>query len=274
MDDRPVLWQLDARGIATVTLNRPRVNNAYNAQLVEGLLAAMDALGKESGLRVVVLRGAGKHFQAGADLNWLQEVAARSEADNIAASRATAKAVHRLNHLPVPTLALVQGGCFGGGTGVIAACDIVVAGESALFSIAETRWGLMAGIIIPQLNDAMSVRQVRRYALTGERFGAHEARRIGLVHEVVADAELDAAGARIVEQLLQNAPQANAQTKAVALEHAWGDLTEQAFQRLVVQHAAKRRSAEAAEGIASFREKRPAAWAPSAGDAPKSDSKR
>ena len=260
MTDSPVIWELDARGVATVTLNRPQVNNAYNAELVQGVLNAMDELGAKTNLRVAVLRGNGKHFQAGADLSWLNAVAGQSVNENIVASRATAEAVHRLNNLPIPTVALVQGGCFGGGTGIISACDVVIAADNALFSIAETRWGLMAGIIIPQLNDAMSVRQVRRYALTGERFGADEARRIGLVHEVVPLAELDAAGAKIVDQLLQNAPEANAQTKAVAIEHAWGNMTTQGFNRLIEQHAAKRRSAEATEGLASFREKRPAAW--------------
>jgi methylglutaconyl-CoA hydratase len=260
MSDSPVIWELDARGVATVTLNRPKVNNAYNAELVQGVLNAMDDLGTKPNLRVAVLRGNGKHFQAGADLSWLNAVAGQSVNENIVASRATAEAVHRLNNLPIPTVALVQGGCFGGGTGIISACDVVVAADNALFSIAETRWGLMAGIIIPQLNDAMSVRQVRRYALTGERFGAEEARRIGLVHEVVPLAELEAAGARIVDHLLQNAPEANAQTKAVAIEHAWGNMTTQGFNRLIEQHAAKRRSAEAAEGLASFREKRAAAW--------------
>jgi len=260
MTDSPVLWELDARGVATVTLNRPKVNNAYDADLVQGVLDAMDTLGRHSNLRVVVLRGNGKHFQAGADLTWLQAVASQSVNDNVVASRATAEAVHRLNNLPLPTVALVQGGCFGGGTGIISACDIVIAADNALFSIAETRWRLMAGIIIPQLNDAMSVRQVRRYALTGERFGADEARRIGLVHEVVPLADLEAAGAKVVDQLLQNAPEANAQTKAVAIEHAWGNMTTQGFNRLIEQHAAKRRSPEAAEGLASFREKRAAAW--------------
>jgi methylglutaconyl-CoA hydratase len=260
MSDSPVIWELDARGVASVTLNRPKVNNAYNAELVQGVLNAMDDLGTKPNLRVAVLRGNGKHFQAGADLSWLNAVAGQSVNENIVASRATAEAVHRLNNLPIPTVALVQGGCFGGGTGIISACDVVVAADNALFSIAETRWGLMAGIIIPQLNDAMSVRQVRRYALTGERFGAEEARRIGLVHEVVPLAELEAAGARIVDHLLQNAPEANAQTKAVAIEHAWGNMTTQGFNRLIEQHAAKRRSAEAAEGLASFREKRAAAW--------------
>jgi len=260
MTDSPVLWQLDSRGVATVTFNRPAVNNAYNADLIAGVLTALDALGSESSLRVVVIRGAGKHFQAGADLTWLTELARQSPADNLAASRATADAVHRLNNVPVPTVALIQGACFGGGTGIAAACDVVIAAENAVFSIAETRWGLMAGIIIPQLNDAIGVRQVRRYALTGERFDAEEARRIGLAHAVVPLAELQAAGERVVDQLLQNAPEGNAQTKAIAIEHAWGNLTAQTMVRLTEQHAEKRQSAEAAEGLASFREKRQAAW--------------
>lgn len=260
MSNEPVLYGVDRRGVATVTLNRPEVNNAYDGALIQGLHGAMDALGAQPGVRVVVLRGAGRHFQAGADLKWIQSVGGQSGEANIEASRATAMAVHRLNNLPVPTLALVQGGCFGGGTGIVAACDIVIAAQDALFSIAETRWGLMAGIILPQLADAIGVRQVRRYALSGERFGAEEARRIGLAHIVVPLAELEAAGEKMVEQLLQNAPQANAQTKAVALEFAWGVPDDAVRERLIAQHAAKRRSAEAIEGLASFREKRPARW--------------
>jgi len=122
------------------------------------------------------------------------------------------------------------------------------------------RWGLTAAIIIPQLNDAIGVRQVRRYALTGERFGAAEARRIGLVHEIVPAAELAAAGARVIDQILLNGPQAVADTKALALQSAWTNLGDQAARRLIESHADKRRSAEAAEGLASFAEKRPAVW--------------
>jgi methylglutaconyl-CoA hydratase len=129
-----------------------------------------------------------------------------------------------------------------------------------MFSIAEVRWGLTAAIIIPQLNDAIGVRQVRRYALTGERFDAAEARRIGLVHEIVPPGELEAAGARIVDQIVQNGPQAIAQTKALALDSAWAHLDDSAFSHLVESHADKRLSAEAAEGLASFAEKRAAAW--------------
>ena len=264
MSQQAVLRNVDARGVATVTLNRPDVNNAYDETLIGGLHEAMDELGAHPGLRAVLLRGAGRHFQAGADLKWITRVAGQSAEENERVSRATATAVHRLNTLPVPTVALVQGGCFGGGTGIVAACDIVIAADNALFSIAETRWGLMAGIILPQLADAIGARQVRRYALSGERFDALEARRIGLVHEVVPLAELQAAGERILGQLLQNAPEANAQTKEGALEFAWGAIDDTVLGRLCAQHAAKRRSAEAAEGLASFVEKRAASWFPSA----------
>src|SRR5215207_3416082 len=243
----PVLWDVDARGVATVTLNRPEVNNAYNGELIQGLLAALDALGGAQGLRAVVIKGNGKHFQAGADLKWIDAVRTSSAAENVRVSRATAEAVSRLNHVPVPTIALIQGGCFGGGTGLAAACDVVIAADNAMFSIAEARWGLTAAIIIPQLADAIGVRQLRRYALSGERFGAAEALRIGLVHEVVPLAELAAAGERILRHILENAPQAIAETKALALSCGCGHPDEAAFGGLIDSHAAKRQSAEAAE---------------------------
>jgi methylglutaconyl-CoA hydratase len=258
----PVVYALDPRGVATITLNRPEVNNAYNGAMIDGLLRAMDALSGRPELRVVLLKGNGKHFQAGADLKWIREVREASAEENERVSRATAEAVDRLNRMPVPTIALVQGGCFGGGTGIIAACDVVIAADNAMFSISEVRWGLTAAIIIPQLSDAISARQLRRYALTGERFDAAEARRLGLVHDVVPLEELGAAGEKIAEHLLENGPQAIAETKAWILASAWGGFDRAKFDALSASHAAKRRSAEAGEGLASFVEKRPAKWRP------------
>ncbi len=256
----PVIWGVDPRGVANLVLNRPEVNNAYDGDLIEGLLAASDALARVDGLRVIVVKGNGRHFQAGADLKWIDAVRTASPQENIRVSRATATAVRRLAEAPVPTVALVQGGCFGGGTGIVAACDIVIAADNAVFSISEARWGLTAAIIIPQLNDAIGVRQVRRYALTGERFGVEEARRIGLVHEIVPLAELESAGARFVGHLLENGPDAISQTKAIAMRSGWSNFDEATFDQLVESHAAKRQSAEAAEGLASFAQKRPARW--------------
>jgi methylglutaconyl-CoA hydratase len=256
----PVFLDVDNRGVARVVLNRPERNNAYDGELIKSLLAGFDTLEQTVGLRAVVISGHGKHFQAGADLTWINAVRTGSYDDNVSASRDTALAIQRLNLAPVPTVALVQGACFGGGTGLLAACDVVVAADNAVFSIAEVHWGLTAAIIIPQLNDAIGVRQVRRYALTGERFDAAEARRIGLVHEVVPADQLEAAGARIVDAILQNGPDAIAQTKALALEFAFGRIDERSFDDLVERHAQKRQSDEAAEGLASFAEKRPAKW--------------
>ncbi|MBO0756207.1 MAG: enoyl-CoA hydratase/isomerase family protein [Bradyrhizobiaceae bacterium] len=255
----PVLWRVDERGVAYVTLNRPEVNNAYNGALIAALLAALDALGRE-GARAAVISGKGRNFQAGADVNWLDSVRRMSPQDNLHASRRTAEAIQRLNMLPIPTVALVQGACFGGGTGIIAACDIVIAADNAFFSIAEVRIGVAGTIIIPQLNDAIGVRQVRRYALTGERFDVTEAHRIGLVHEIVPLAELQASGERMVGHLLAGGPESIAATKTCALRYAWTNLDDSVLTGLIETHAAKRQSEEAAEGFASFLERRSPRW--------------
>jgi methylglutaconyl-CoA hydratase len=257
----PVLWRVDERGVARVTLNRPEVYNAYSGEMIEALLSAYDDLAGRA-LRAVVITGEGRNFQAGADINWLDAVRRSSPQENLRASRMTAAAVQRLNLLPVPTVALVQGACFGGGTGIISACDIVIAADNASFSIAEVRVGVAGTIIVPQLNDAIGLRQVRRYALTGERFDAGEARRIGLAHEVVPLAELAAAGERIVGHLLASGPEAVAATKMAALRFAWSDLDDNTFSGLIESHSARRQSDEAAEGLSAFREKRPPRWAP------------
>ncbi len=260
MSEQPVKWAVDDRGVATVTLNRPERNNAYNAELIAGLHAAMDDICATDNARVVVLKGNGRHFQAGADLIWINQVRTGSAQDNIDASGSTAHAIDRLNRLPLPTVALVHGFCVGGGTGIIAACDVVIAAETAKFAISEVRWGLTASIIFPQLNDAIGVRQLRRYGLTGERFDAAEARRIGLVHQVVADDQLQEEGGRIVSALLENAPIGIAETKQIALAHAFGDLSPGDMNCLIANHAAKRQTDEAKEGLASFAEKRSANW--------------
>jgi methylglutaconyl-CoA hydratase len=252
----PVLLRRDERGVASVALNRPEVGNAYDGAMIGALLAILDALFGDKELRVAVVTGMGKHFQAGADLAWLRGLCQDSREANESASDATARVVARLNRLPVPTVALVQGACFGGGTGIAAACDIVIAADNAVFSIPEVRWGLTAAIVLPELSAAITARQLRRYALTGERFDAAEARRIGLAHQVVPLQELAAAGAAMTARLLDNAPLAMAETKEMVIERA--DLG--ARDALVLRHAAKRQSAEAREGLAAFAEKRAAKW--------------
>ena len=257
-----VLTEKDRRGVATVRLNRPAVNNAYNRDVIDGLIDAVGRLAAGADVRVIVIRGKGRHFQAGADLNWLTEVSGLDEARNIEASRKTADAVRFLDACPKPTVALIHGGCFGGGTGIAAACDIVIASADAQFSIAEVRWGLAAGIIIPQLAAAMGPRNVRRYAITGERFDAERARALGLVHEVCPEGGLDAAAAPLIEHILRNGPAAVAETKRILFDVARLGVDDELADRLSRGHGRLRMSEEAAEGLASFREKRQAAWYP------------
>lgn len=255
-----VLWSLDDRGVATVTLNRPEVNNAYNGDMIAGLHEAMDLLSDKAGLRVVVLKGNGKHFQAGADLTWINAQGKLGPDANHKASQETGRVVRRLNELPVATVAVIQGGCFGGGTGVAAACDVVVAADNAIFAITEARWGLMASIIFPQLVQAIGLRQVRRYALTCERMNATQAQLIGFVHEVCPLKDLSATADKIVDALLLSAPQATANTKRLNMEIAGAVMSDALFDDLVQRHANTRRSDEAAEGTLSFIEKRQPAW--------------
>lgn len=262
MTEEPVLLTVDARGVATVTFNRPEVNNAYNGALLDGLLRALDALERRADLRAVVLRGNGRHFQAGADLAWVRGVRDQDAAANERASLVTAEAVRRLNEAPCPTVALIRGACIGGGTGIAAACDVVVAAEGAFFAISETRWGLMAGIILPQLCHAMGVRQVRRYALTGERFGAHEARRLGLVHEVCPNGGLDEAGAKVIDSILMNAPGVTSSTKMRSILSARAFVDDAELKELIDEHALARQQDEATEGLDSFKEKRLPGWYP------------
>ncbi len=264
MSDPVVLLAKDPRGVATVTINRPDVNNAYNGDVIQGLIDAFGDCAADDAVRVVVLRGNGKHFQAGADLKWLNAIGALSPEENVEVSRRTASAVCGLNDFPKPTVALVHGGCFGGGVGIVAACDVVIASEDAIFAITEARWGVMAGIIVPHLNAAMGPRNVRRYALTCERFKAAKAAEMGLVHEVCPTGALDEAAAPVIDQLLLSAPEAITQTKQVILDHANITLAPAYFEQLVAQHAEKRQSDEAAEGLKSFAEKRQPAWYPDA----------
>ena len=262
MSDKVVLYDIDSRGVATVTINRPEVNNAYNGDVITGLLNTLKSLEKENTVRVIILRGNGGHFQAGADLKWINEVAGRSEKDNILVSKNTTDVIRFLDYCRIPTVALVHGGCFGGGTGIIAACDIVIASKDAFFSISEVRWGLHAGPILPQLAAAMGTRNLRRYALTGERFGAEKACNLGLVHEVCPEGGLDLAASPVIESILRNGPKAISDTKRIIFEVMDLEIDDVLAHTLATDHARKRRTKEATEGLASFAEKREANWYP------------
>ena len=260
MSEGIVLTSIDSRGIAEVVLNRPERNNAYNGAMIAELINSFTSLYNNNDVKVVLIKGNGKHFQGGADLEWLKEIGKLNKEENIEVSRRTASAIKGLTEFPKPTIAMIHGGCFGGGTGIAAAADIVVASEDAIFSIAEARWGVMAGIIIPHLNASIGVRNVRRYALTCERFDANEAKNIGLVHQICKTGKLNNTVKPIIENLLMCAPIALEMTKKRALIESGLILSDDKFEELVLEHSQKRMTSEATEGLNSFLEKRFASW--------------
>lgn len=244
--------EADARGVATVTLDRPEVSNAFDTAMLRGLLAAFDGFAHDDAVRAVVLRGAGKHFSAGADLKAAAAARGREEIDPVAV-------LNVIDRCPKPTVALVQGACIGGGVAWIAACDIAIAEESTFFSIPEVRIGFCPSPMIPLFLSAMGARALRRYALTGERFGATEALRCGLIHEVCAPGALDKAAAPVIDGLLHGAPQAAAAIKRVIADCEVGSPDADPI-ALAADFVGQRSSAEADEGRAAFREKRKPRW--------------
>jgi len=255
-----LLHQVDGRGVATVTLNRPALHNAFDDALIAELTSVLAAYGADEKVRAVVLRGAGKSFSAGADLAWMKRMAAYSEAENIADANALAALMRTLDRLPKPTMAVVQGAAYGGGVGLVACCDIAIASEAASFCFSEVKLGLIPAVISPYVVAAIGARAARRYFLTAEVISPAEALRIGLVHEVVPSDALDAACEKILAALLQGAPGAQAAAKDLIFSVADRPLSDAIVADTSLRIARRRASAEGREGMAAFLEKRAAAW--------------
>jgi methylglutaconyl-CoA hydratase len=260
MGEAVVRLAVDARGVAEVTLNRPARGNAYDGELLGALAARLEALGRRADVRAVVIRGAGKHFQAGADLDWLARMADAPPGEAYAASMATTRTMATLNEFPIPTIAVIHGACFGGGCGLVCSVDVALATPAAIFGLTEVRVGVAPTPIAAQMVQAMGLRQARRYALTGERFDAAEALRIGLVHEVVAAERLEARLGEILDAILLSAPGAIRATKRSILAANRFLLDEATMAQLAAESRRQRASAEGHEGLAAFREKRRPVW--------------
>jgi len=260
MSQESVLLAVDARGVATATLNRPEVGNAYNADMLSALIGGLQSLAVDPAVRCLVVRGAGRHFQAGADINWLRQVADYPPEANFDASMATTRAMQLLNEFPKPTIALVQGACFGGGVGIVCCVDVAFATPDALFGITEVRVGVAPTPISTHMVNAIGLRHTRRYALTGERFGAHEAARIGLVHEVVPPEDMEAKLAGVLDAVFLSGPQAIAMTKRSFLGANGKLLDERQMTLLSHEGWMQRASEEGHEGTTAFREKRQPGW--------------
>ncbi|MDH3703660.1 MAG: enoyl-CoA hydratase/isomerase family protein [Alphaproteobacteria bacterium] len=259
MAEAIILAEVDDRGIATVTLNRPDVHNALNDEVIGGLCDVFDDFAAREDLKALILTGRGKSFSAGADLNWMRRAAGFSYEENLADAKITAGLFHRLNTLPMPTIAKVQGSAFAGALGLIACCDIAVGAEDAMFAVTEARIGLIAAVISPYLIAAIGPGAARRYFQTAERFDAAEAKRIGLLHEVVRADGLDEAVERILRDMLKNAPLALRACKTLIRECA-GPVTEATRDDTAGRIAGIRATAEGQEGIAAFFEKRKPNW--------------
>jgi len=250
-----LLAETDGRGVATLTFNRPDRGNAYDQPLLAALAAEIARLGADPAVRIIVLRGAGKHFCAGADIGG-QDSAQPDE------NRATLPGVcHALDAVAKPTVALVRGACMGGGLAFAACCDVVIASHDAAFALPEVRLGFAPGPLVPFLLRAMTSRSLRRYLVSGERFGADEALRIGLVHELADAADAETALARLIDELLRAGPNAAASAKQ-ALRRLGNVPTLELLAELQAEFEPGFSSAEAQEGRASFREKRKPSWVP------------
>ena len=255
-----VQTEIDPRGAATVWLNRPEIHNAFDDALIAALTAELGRLEADTAVRAVILEGRGKSFSAGADFNWMQRTVNYTQAENVRDAEALANLLRTLNGLKKPTIAAVQGNAFGGGVGLVACCDIAFAAEHVRFAFSEARLGLIPATIGPYVVRAIGERQARRYFLTAETFGAEEALRIGLVHQICPPQGLTALVNQTVDALLACGPQAQTEAKTLIRRVSSGPVDAEMIADTAQRIAAVRVSAEGQEGLKAFLEKRRPSW--------------
>jgi methylglutaconyl-CoA hydratase len=260
LSEATVLLSTDARGVATVTLNRPDIRNAFNEALIEELRSAFERVATDPKVRLMVLAGAGKAFCAGGDLNWMRKQGTLSEKENQEDAYRLAVMLKTLDILPKPVIGRIQGAAFAGGIGLVSCCDVAIAAEGTKFSLSEVKIGLAPATIGPYVAAAIGPRQMRRYAISGEVFEATEARRLGLVHEVVPAEGLDAAVERIVSEFLLGGPEAQAASKQLVRDVTYRAVDEALMRDTASRIARRRASPEGIEGLQSFLEKRKPGW--------------
>jgi len=259
MDYQTLTVTIDER-IARVTLNRPELRNAFNEQSIAELALAFDELGRNELVRAIVLGANGSAFCAGADLNWMKKMAGYSDSENRADAMRLADMLRTIYACTKPVVAKVQGDCYAGGMGLVAACDIAVSADTANFCLSEVKLGLIPATISPYVIKAMGEQAARRYFITAERFDAQEAHRIGFVHEIVPAADLDTKVAGIVQALANNSPNAVREAKTLVRDVVGQPVTQALLEDTAQRIAGIRASLEGREGVASFLEKRRPSW--------------
>lgn len=247
-------------GVVRVVLSRPDLRNAFDDALIAEVTATFEALSADAAVRAVVLTGEGKAFCAGADLGWMKRMVTWGEAENRRDAEALGRMFLAIDSCPKPVVGRVHGAALGGGTGLVAVCDVAVCAEGTLLGTTEVRLGIVPAVISPFVVRKIGESHARRWFLTGERFSTEEALRAGLVHVVVPEAELDAEVDRVVDALLLGGPEALSVSKGLAKRMGHVPPGE-ALAEAAGVIAARRVSAEGQEGMGAFLEKRPPAWA-------------
>ncbi len=259
-DMSDILIDIAANGVATVTMNRGEVHNAFNEGVIAGLTDAFRQVGDNPDVRAVLLRGVGKSFSAGADLSWMKRMSGYSYEENLTDALGLATMLRTLDECPKPTVAVVQGPAFGGGVGLVSACDIAIGVDTASFALTEVKLGIIPAAISPYVIGAMGERACRRFFLTGERFSAAEAHRLGLLHELTSADGLQAAVEKTVKNLLDCGPTAQSAAKELIRAVARRPLTDAVVRDTAERIARQRASAEGKEGVGAFLDKRNPSW--------------
>ena len=269
-----VLSQVDADGNATVMLNRPDVHNAFDPEMVDALTATLRKLESAPAVRAIVITGTGKNFCAGADIEHMKRSARFSREQNLENARATAMMLHTLYTLEKPTIACVRGAARGGGVGLVAACDIAIAERGATFRLSEVKLGIIPAMISPYVVAAMGRRHAHRFMLSGEELDSAEAFRIGLVHDICEEPELNAVVGRMLAHLYSSGPNAVVAIKNLIPQVAGSRIDEALIEMTSQRIAEVRTTAEAQEGLSAFLEKRKASWVTPASEKSKSTSRQ
>jgi methylglutaconyl-CoA hydratase len=253
---------LDHRdGLLRLTLNRPEVRNAFDEEVIARITTTAAVAANDPDLRAVVLAGSGTVFCAGADLAWMSKAMAYTQRENLSDAEDLARMLERLDTLPVPVIGRIQGAALGGGVGLAAVCDVVIAADDAVFGLTEVKLGIVPAVIAPYVIRKIGVSAARELFLTGARFGAERARELGLVHEVVPAAQLDEAVERRLGEIRTSAPRAIAVAKALIRELA-GAHPDDVIGLTTLTIAKQRVTPEGQEGMRAFLEKRKPDWTP------------
>ncbi|MCH9691093.1 MAG: enoyl-CoA hydratase/isomerase family protein [Gammaproteobacteria bacterium] len=255
-----LLLNIDTRGVMTITMNRPRVHNAFDDRQTQRLLAALQKAANDDGVRVVILASVGKSFSAGGDLAYMQRMAVNSYEENLQDAGKLAVLMKTLNYLPKPTIARVQGATFGGGVGLVSCCDIAIGSERAQFALSEVKIGLAPATIAPYVVRTIGEKAARRYFCSAEIIHAQKALQLGLLSEVVSEDGLEASIEAATQRLLSNGPQAVQKAKQIIFDVAPGRVDDEMIAHSVKFIADLRNSDEAYEGFDAFLEKRAPDW--------------